>query len=307
MLVYVWIIIALIIAYIILCVVFSTIVFNILLYRPKFSIKDTPMTKEERSKFIQRYEDGIDWLDTVKYEKVFIYNKKIKLCGIYIKNKNSNKTVIIVHGYAAKKEYRIMDAPFYYKQGFNILLIDNRAHGESDGEYLTMGIKESEDLALWCEWASNKKSNCKILLDGVSMGAATVLNTSALNLPKNVKGIVADCGYTTTLDVVRSLFKQYHIPVLSVMLIGEILARMHGFSLKIKNPIDNVKKAKLPALFIHGESDNLVPTHMVDELFKNYAGEKTLVKTPDVGHALSFTMQTKMCENAVKKFVEKYF
>lgn len=282
----------------------TTLVFCILLHKPRFSFKMTPMKMNERALFLENYEKSLDWLDTVPHKTVWLKTKKIKLCGLLIDHQ-SKKTVIIVHGYGAKKEFRLMDAPFYYEQGFNVLLIDNRAHGASGGTWVTMGVKESRDLRNWSYWCARRYPGSQILLDGVSMGSSTVLNAASLDLPSNVKGIVADCGYTSTHDVMLNVFKQYHIPNLAITFWGELMARAHGFSLKKENPIASVEKATLPALFIHGESDTFVPTYMVDELYKHYAGPKTLIKTPNTGHAASFTIQPEMCQAALKKFIKK--
>lgn len=303
---FVYIIIGIAVCLIVFSILVTAVVFRILLHKPRFSFKYSPMKTNERALFLENYEKSLDWLETVPHKTVWLKTHKLKLCGLLI-NANSKKTVIIVHGYAAKKEFRLMDAPFYYNMGFNVLLIDNRAHGASDGRWVTMGVKEAEDLKKWAYWIARRYPATQILLDGVSMGSSTVLNASCLQLPSNVKGIVADCGYTSTHDVVLNIFNQYHIPNIAITFWGEFFARCHGFSLKRKNPIISVEKAKLPALFIHGDSDTFVPTYMVDELYKHYAGEKTLIKTPNTGHAASFTIQPEMCQEAVKKFIKKHF
>lgn len=279
--------------------------FGILAVKPRFTFNRAPLSKQDKQMFSAATEKAEKWLKTVKSEKIRITNDGIKLHGIFLDQK-SDRSVIIVHGYSAKLKYRLLDAPFWYKEGFNVLLIDLRAHGESSGRYVTMGIWEAQDLVKWTQWLSRYTNGSRIILNGTSMGAATVLNTTALKLPPNVVGVVSDCSYTTMRDVVHHLFRRYALlPGWLVIGLGEGFCRCFGkFSLYKNGPIYSVRKATIPALFIHGTNDKFVPTWMVDKLYENYAGPKKLVKIQGAGHAMSSCYDRPKYEKALRKLID---
>lgn len=307
MIVWLWIALGLVLAFVIFTIVVSAILFRVLIVKPKFPESNAPISKEQKEMFFKEVECAEKWLEKLNKEEVYIHNQKLKLHGTFL-NQNSNKSVIIIHGYGAKIKFRIQDAPFYYNQGFNVLLIDQRVHGLSEGKYVSLGKYESQDLLEWIKWLSAKTNNSKIVLDGVSMGAATVLCASRLDLPANVVFAVSDCSYTTMQELIKATSKRYMlVPNWLLIGLGEGYARRFGkFSLNQDGPIDCVKQAKIPILFIHGTGDKLIPVSMSNELYDACISDKKLVQIPDAGHAFSFTYDRKRCEKEIMGFVEKY-
>lgn len=279
--------------------------FGILAIKPRFTFNRSPLSKHDKKLFMDATLKAEEWLSTVKSEEITITNGKIRLHGVFL-NQKSDRSVIIVHGYAAELRYRLLDAPFWYNKGFNVLLIDLRTHGKSSGKYVTMGIWEAKDLVKWTQWLSRYTGGSRIILDGTSMGAATVLNATAMKLPPNVVGVVADCGYTTMRDVAHHLFRRYALmPGWLVIGLGEGFARCFGkFSLYRDGPIYSVRKATIPALFIHGTNDKFVPTWMVDKLYENYAGPKKLLKIQGAGHAMSSCYDRPKYQKAIEKLID---
>lgn len=301
-----WIILGVLLGFLIFSLIASASLFRGLLVKPHFSENDAPLSRRDKELFFSENTKAVEWFNTLLREEVYITSYGLKLHGVFI-NQKSDKTVILVHGYAAKLKYRIQDAPFYYKEGLNILLIDLRAHGDSEGKYITVGKYESLDLLEWIKWLNKKTKNSKIILDGVSMGAATVLCATALDLPKNVIFAVADCSYTSMRDLVHSMFSRYMLmPGWLMIGLGEGYARKWGkFSLYRGGPLECVQKAKIPILFIHGENDKLIPPSMTDRLYEKCPTQKFKLKIPKAGHAMSFCYDRQRCNRQILQLINQ--
>jgi len=288
-------------------ILFIIVVYNIMLYHPKFDENYALMTKEEMHTLKYKIREAEKDTIRVPYTHEYLQIGKYKMHAQFY-NQGSNKSVIILHGYCARIEYRMMDMPFYYNNGFNVLMVDLRAHGESEGKYITLGALESKDTMEWIKWLSKKTKNSKIVLDGVSMGAATVLNCAGNpNLPDNVVGVIADCSFTSPYDMAKYLLWHYgkSIPYGSLYLGWLYTKWFLHYDLKKDAPIENVKHAKIPALIIHGDSDKFVPFNMSQKIYDAYAGGKSRLITKGTGHALSSVLHTKECHTAITKFLKK--
>lgn len=294
--------------YIICSFILSVSLFKGMLVKPKFGEKNAPLSKEDKTIFFEQLKQAEEWLEKIKKEEVYITSSNIKLHGLFL-DRGSDRSVILVHGYGASLKYRVQDAPFYYNNNFNVLLIDLRTHGKSEGKYVSLGKFEALDLLEWINWLNKRTNNSKIILDGVSMGAATVNMASCLNLPKNVVFAVSDCSFTTMRDELRAMYKRFYIvPDWLLIGLGEGYSRWFGkFSLYKSGPIDCVKNANIPIIFIHGTGDKLIPPQMADKLFEACTSDKKLVKIEKAGHAMSFCYNRKACESAILEFIKKYF
>lgn len=223
---------------------------------------------------------------------------------------DSDRYVVCAHGYRSrgKREFRLM-TKFYHDKGYNVLLVDHRASGESAGNRITFGKKESDDLLQWIDWVRTEKSpTAKIILHGVSMGAATVLMLSDREeiLP-NVRFIVSDCAYTSVVDEFTGVLKKAHIPhrvlIAGVDAVNRVVS---GFPLQAAAPHEHVKHALVPILFIHGNSDSFVPTQMSRENYAACASPKELLLVDGAAHASSYPTDSEAYEAAVEKFMDKY-
>lgn len=193
-----------------------------------------------------------------------------------------------------------------FHMGHNLLLVDQRAHGRSQGRTITFGIQERLDVLSWVDYALRRFGpETRILLYGVSMGAATVLMASGLPLPENVKGIIADCPYSTPLDIILHVGKTYPLPQWLIRPFVILGAKIYGgFDLTETDAVKAVKDAKVPILVIHGENDGFVPCHMSDVKQANPA----LVERhtfPGADHALSYLVDTKRYWQIVMAFMER--
>ena len=194
------------------------------------------------------------------------------------------------------------------ESGQNTLVVDQRAHGRSGGRTITFGIRERMDCLCWAEYASQRfGSNTPIFLSGVSMGAATVLMASELELPCNVIGIIADCPYSSPEAIIRKVCREdMHLPPALVMPFVRLGARLFGhFDLKEVSAVQAVRNTDIPILLLHGEDDRFVPCDMSREIFDACAGEKTRITFPGAGHGLSYIVDTVRYSEAVSRFVDQ--
>lgn len=203
---------------------------------------------------------------------------------IFYTDKNSNLWAILVHGYGRDGTFAYDYAENYLKHGWNVLIPDLRASGTSEGNFITMGALESKDIALWAE---KIPSDAKIVLHGVSMGAATVLLTATNENIKNLCAVVEDCGYSSAYDMFSAqLYKIFGLPEYPVMPCANFVCKIKtGVKISDAAPINFVDKIKIPVLFIHGDADSLVPIEMMHELYEKTTSRKEKFVMSGAGHA----------------------
>ena len=263
-------------------------------------------------KYIPEIKKRKDWLINQEHKDVYVKsNDGLKLHGILFPKNDSKKIVICLHGYSSNAGISDHAAisKFYLDMNFNILMIDARAHGRSEGKYIGFGCLDRYDLLCWISYIIERfGDDCEILLHGISMGGATVLMASGLELPNNVKGTISDCAFTSAWEVFVDVLKDmYHIPPYPIINIANSISKsIAGYGLNECNSAEEVKKAKVPILFIHGDNDTFVPCSMSKEIYKNCASPKALLIVKDAGHAESYYKDTINYEKKVKDFIERY-
>lgn len=262
------------------------------------------------SKYLLELQEAKKFLETLTYEnKTITSYDGLKLSAKYFKNKNSDKIIIMFHGYRSIAENDFAaQAKWYYELGYNVLMVDQRSHGKSEGKYITFGIKERYDVVSWCEYVERNFENInEIILAGMSMGSTTVLLASALNLPRNVKGVIADCGFTSPKDIMSKVAeRRYGINGKIILPFVNILCRnIAKFDLYEANVPDAMQQNKLPILFIHGQADDFVPSQMSKENFNACRSKKGLVLVDTVNHGLSYFVNKKKVQNEIQKFLKE--
>lgn len=178
--------------------------------------------------------------------------------------------------------------------GRNVLLVDQRACGTCDGSVITFGIHERQDCLHWIDFAIRKFGpDVKIVLSGVSMGAATVTMAAGMEqLPKNVVGIVADSGFTSPKEIICKVIADMNLPPKLAWPFVKLAARIFGkFDIEAASSMEAVKNAKVPIFFSHGEADAFVPCEMTKQLFEACVSKKTLALIPGAGHGLCYLVQ----------------
>ncbi|MEN1968591.1 alpha/beta hydrolase [Lentibacillus sp. N15] len=252
------------------------------------------------------------WLDNQSFEefKMTSYDG-LTLKAYYLKAKQpTTKTVILAHGYLGSGKDMGLYARYYHDAlGYNVLMPDARGQGESEGDYIGFGWHDRLDYADWADLMIDKLGdNAQIVLHGVSMGAATVLMTSGENLPDNVKAIVSDSAYTSVRDMFAYQMKRmYHIPSFPVLPTTSLVTKMEaGYWLTEASALDQVKKATVPILYIHGNADKFAPARMSEELYKNTKSDAELMIVDGAGHAESFVLAQDKYEAKLQEFLGKY-
>lgn len=231
----------------------------------------------------------------------------LKLHATYFPNGNEEKVVICFHGYTSEgmKDYVALSG-YYLKNGYSMLLVDERSHGQSEGEYIGFGCLDRIDALDWINFIIDKCGNAvQILLHGTSMGGATVLMTSGLELPKQVKGIISDCAFTSPKYVfTHVMHSMYHLPAFPVIQVADIVNnKKAGYGMDECNAAREVRKAKVPVLLIHGDSDSFVPGAMCDEIYENCASPKKKLIIKGAAHAESYYVDTEAYEKALNDFI----
>ncbi|MBQ9279708.1 MAG: hypothetical protein IJ215_01485 [Clostridia bacterium] len=231
----------------------------------------------------------------------------LKLHGILIQNPNAKGIMIECHGYRSTAKFDLFTSCHeYYDLGYSLLLIDERTSNMSEGKYITLGIRESEDIIQWCEYVNHRFVGMPIILAGISMGASSVLMAvKDLGEDKNVKAVMADCGYVSAWDeVIYCLNHYFHLPgKCFIHMINFWCLVLAKFSLKEKNTIECIKDAKIPILFVHGEEDDYVPKENSFRNYEEYAGTKKLVLFPKANHGTSYLVDPKKYVKMVEEFL----
>lgn len=253
----------------------------------------------------------VDELESMPCEEVEIVSRDgLRLTGRYYHITDENRIEILFHGWRSNATRdACAGAKLARDTGYNLLIVDQRAHGTSDGNTITFGIKEKYDCLDWVNYVVCRfGSDVRILLGGVSMGAATVLMASALPLPANVKAITADCGYSSPEAIIRKVCNDMGIPDRIGYPFVRMSARLFGhFSLKDGGAVEAVRHTKVPILIMHGEEDDFVPFSMCREIFDACATpNKQLVTVPKAGHGLSYFYDTETYTREVSAFKAKY-
>ena len=219
-----------------------------------------------------------------------------------------NDWAICLHGYTGRAQEMAGQARRFREMGFHVLAPDARAHGRSEGRYVGMGWPDRLDVLRWIDFILQLDPRARIGLYGVSMGAATALMTAGEDLPGQVHWVVADCAYTSAWDEFRHELKQgFHVPVFPFLYIADFFCRRRAkYGFREASALAQVKKCRLPALFIHGEADDFVPYWMMDALYMGAPGEKERLSVPGAAHALSSQQAPDLYWQTVESFVRRH-
>lgn len=265
--------------------------------------------KDELQPF--KNEINLSYQEFDSFEKEDIYIKSfdnLKLYGRFIKNIKSNKVAISFHGFncRARKEYPLHFS--FFKEGYSLLIVDQRGMGLSEGKYLCMAMNERKDCLKWIEYVLNRFNNdVEIVIEGVSMGASTVMLAAQDIKYPQVKGIIADCGFNSAYDQIKhnlsTLMKLPSFPLLNtVRLYNKLFAK---YEMKETTAIDSLSKSDIPILIIHGRSDNFVPYENINIIYdKIKTNNKMRLDVDGAGHAASYVVKKDLYTQTVKKFLK---
>lgn len=222
-----------------------------------------------------------------------------KLAGHYLEHPNPRGLVLQIHGYRGCGAFDFSCAvePFY-NAGFSLLIVDQRASGDSEGRHITFGFKERYDVVDWAKYVETRFPGLPVVMDGVSMGASTVMLAAGIGYPKNVKAIIADCGYTSPGDICRKVLKQWFgLPPFPLYYGAnfwvKVLAKFDLDGASCKEALRNLKGTGIKILIAHGRKDDFVPYYMSEENMKAFDEDEigdtaVFFTSEEAGHGMAF-------------------
>ncbi|MGD7023542.1 alpha/beta hydrolase [Rossellomorea vietnamensis] len=297
---------------VILFIVAGNYFYNVAVNRSEESVElyggsDTASTmvdEEEQRKL----EEVLEWTENQTFEEVKVESHDgLNLSAVLLKSEKPNgKAVILAHGYKGSNEQMPGITKFYHEQGYDVLKPDARGHGKSEGSYIGYGWDDRKDYTRWVNLLIEEYGAEEVYLHGFSMGAATVLMTSGEDLPTEVKGIIADSGYTSVEEELAHQLKYiYNLPAFPLMEVTSAITNIRaGYTFSEASAVEQVKKNDLPLFIIHGDQDELVPTEMANVLYEEASGEKELWIVPGAGHTEAYTVAEEEYQKRLKEFLE---
>ena len=214
-------------------------------------------------------------------------------------------TEIMFHGYRGSAERDLSGGiQRCFALGRNALLVDQRTSCGSEGSVISFGINEHRDCLAWIDFAVKQFGpEVKLVLTGISMGASTVLMAAGKPLPKQVVGVLADCGFSSPEKIIKKCAKDMHYPVTMIYPFIRLAAKVFGhFDLEEYSPLEAMKTCKLPVIFFHGETDDYVPCDMSREIYEVCTSPKKLVTVPGAGHGLVYLVDNQKYFQSVVEF-----
>lgn len=252
--------------------------------------------------------EGMDWIESHETETVTVTSfDGLKLHGLYIPAERPRACVLLFHGYRStgRKDYAAL-VPYYNEHGLSVLVVDQRACGESEGRYIAFGALERRDAVTWAEYMADRLGDLPLVLEGISMGATTVMLAAGLPLPKTVRGVIADCGFTSPFDIIAHCAKKwFHLPTFPLVYLLSGYCRLRaGFGYRDCSTLDALAKSRLPVCMIHGAADDFVPTYMTEQNHAAAAGPKKKLVVPEAGHGLSYLLDMAGCRRELLAFMD---
>ncbi len=288
------------------------------LYLVSYALTPEMMTPEEAEKITRERHDVINpWLDSLQTcqalkDTFIVAPDGLKMHAMYAAaSEPTTRTAVLVHGYTDQAvEMLHIGYLYHHDLGYNILMPDLRHAGQTGGPAVQMGWKDRLDVEQWISVAPELfGENLEIVVHGISMGAATTMMLSGDELPSTVKCFVEDCGYTSAWDQFSKELKgQFGLPAFPLLHVASWICDLkYGWTFKEASALEQLKKCKLPMLFIHGDSDDFVPTWMVHELYAVKSEPKQLWVSEGVAHARSYDTYPEEYTARVKAFTEQVF
>lgn len=250
-------------------------------------------------------------MDTLPREELAIVSDDgLTLKGYLFRNENeTDKTAVCVHGYNSTGFVDFATVGLrYIRHGFNLLLVTNRACGESSGRWTTFGIKESDDLMKWIDKMTELFPDGDIILQGCSLGAAAVCMTADKALPMNVKALVSDCSFTSMRDEFTCIIESMmHLPAKPLIHIMARQFRRHtGCDFDGDSPLKCVSCAAVPMFFVHGEMDRYIPCDNSRRLYEACPTDKELLIVAGAGHAAAHLRGGEDYYRAIFAFIGRF-
>lgn len=255
---------------------------------------------------------GLRFADECDAQELYVesYDGK-RLHAKLLRREGAKGTILVFHGYRSNWCFDFsLSIPFYHAQGYNILLVDQRAHQGSEGRFLTFGVRERYDVLSWVTYLGQLLGpEHPMYLGGLSMGASTVLMASCFEFPANVRGIIADCGFTSPYDEFRYLLRRAGrlLPTRLILFwLGLFTRLLAGYGLREADTRAAAAESRYPILFLHGTADHFVPCEMTQQSHDACTAEKRLILVEGAKHGYSYVVDRPRVQSALEEFLESH-
>lgn len=281
------------------------------------SVRHGSLLESRLDKMLRGYPQIRPWIDSLKGAGalrdtfVFMPSGERHHAVCVRAAQSSNKVAVLVHGYKDNCMGMIHIGYVYGRLGFNLLLPDLHAHGKSEGDAIQMGWEDRKDVMRWMAVADSlfrdSAATSRMMVHGVSMGAATAMCISGEALPPYVRGFVEDCGYTSVWEEFKAEMKtRFGLPAFPLLHTTSLLCKLRfGWSFQEASPLRQIERCELPMLFIHGDADTYVPFSMLKSLYDAKQGAKELYVASHSAHALSYRDHPQEYAGRVAAFARK--
>ncbi len=283
----------------------GALLFKIIFSRRSVSAR---VLNKDVDKRLKEYKVDLCWWEKVKFSKIQIKSEDgLNLVGHYYEA-NSNRTVIVFHGFGQSYKEMQQYCKFFYDKNFSVLAVDARAHGESEGKCIGYGWLERIDVVSYVKFINKKKPNDKIILFGLSMGGATVCMASGEKGLENVVAIISDCAFDNADRQISFVMKRFKfVPKFLKKHAYSYTKRVYGFDVMQADAIKQVKQTKVPIFYIHGQADTFVPVENVNNLYNSTpSGLRGKFVVEGAKHAMSYPVAGVLYEKKIDDFLKTH-
>ena len=268
------------------------------------ALKQTPYAE-----FAESIPQALQWLQDHNAQEVRTKSfDGLLLRGKWVPAENPKATIILFHGYHTHYIHDFAGIfSLYHSIGLNLLLVRQRSHGESGGKYITFGVRERKDVRSWVDFHNRTHGMDNVFLGGMSMGASTLLFAAGEDLPPNVRGITADCGFSSPAEILGHIIRQdYHLPPKLVLPLMEVWARvLGGFSFYECDSRKTLARSKIPVVFIHGTADTFVPCAMSQAGYDACAAQREIHLIEGADHGRGYLFEPDRLTKALVDFFNR--
>ena len=268
------------------------------------ALKQTPYAE-----FAESIPRALQWLQDHNAQEVRTKSfDGLLLRGKWVPAENPRATIILFHGYHTHYIHDFAGIfSLYHSIGLNLLLVRQRSHGESGGKYITFGVRERKDVRSWVDFHNRTHGMDNVFLGGMSMGASTLLFAAGEDLPPNVRGITADCGFSSPAEILGHIIRQdYHLPPKLVLPLMEVWARvLGGFSFYECDSRKTLARSKIPVVFIHGTADTFVPCAMSQAGYDACAAQREIHLIEGADHGRGYLFEPDRLTKALVDFFNR--
>ena len=268
------------------------------------ALKQTPYAE-----FAESIPRALQWLQDHNAQEVRTKSfDGLLLRGKWVPAENPKATIILFHGYHTHYIHDFAGIfSLYHSIGLNLLLVRQRSHGESGGKYITFGVRERKDVRSWVDFHNRPHGMDNVFLGGMSMGASTLLFAAGEDLPPNVRGITADCGFSSPAEILGHIIRQdYHLPPKLVLPLMEVWARvLGGFSFYECDSRKTLARSKIPVVFIHGTADTFVPCAMSQAGYDACAAQREIHLIEGADHGRGYLFEPERLTKALVDFFNR--